>query len=58
MAREYLLKWLPLSVLRRGPIAPAAADVLTLRLGVRTVNTDTQYVVDITAGTHDIAPVL
>jgi hypothetical protein len=31
-------------------------DLLNLRLAVACVNNGTQYVVDIAAGTHDIAP--
>ncbi len=34
------------------------SDLLNLRLEVACVNNDTQYVVDIVAGTHDIAPTL
>ena len=51
-----LLKWLHLSVLRFLTAKPASCDVVTLRLGINRVNTATQYVVDITAGTLDIAP--
>ena len=34
------------------------SDLLNLRLAVASVNNGTQYVVDIVAGTHDIAPAL
>jgi hypothetical protein len=34
------------------------SDLLNLRLAVACVNNGTQYVVDIAAGTHDIAPEL
>jgi len=34
------------------------SDLLNLRLAVARVNKGTQYVVDIMAGTHDIAPEL
>jgi hypothetical protein len=38
--------------------APDIINQLTLRLGIGNVNTGTQYVVDIMAGTHHIAPAL
>jgi hypothetical protein len=34
------------------------SDLLNLRLAIACVNNGTQYVVDIAAGTHDIAPEL
>jgi hypothetical protein len=38
--------------------ATKESDLLNLRLEPPRVNNDTQYVVDIVAGTHDIAPEL
>ena len=57
-AEECLLKWFHLLALRPKGAMPAVCNVLTLRLGITLVNTDTQYVVDIAARTHDIAPAL
>ena len=53
-----LLKWLHLSVSRFFIAESASGAVATLRLGIKPVNMVTQYVVDITARTHDIAPAL
>ena len=57
-AEECLLKWFRLSAAWLLALWSASCDRPTLRLGVRVVNMDTQYVVDITTGTHDIAPTL
>jgi hypothetical protein len=55
---ECLLKWFHLPA---GPFSgqePAACDQLTVSPVTKAVNTATQYVVDISSGTHDIAPAL
>ena len=58
MSRRYLLKWFHLPTPPPSAAASLSCDVLTLRLGVVAVNTETQYIVDIVSGTQDIAPVL
>lgn len=58
MSGRCLLKWFHLQTLRPKTAASLSCDVLTLRLGVVAVNTETQYIVDIVSGTQDIAPVL
>ena len=58
MIERYLLKWLHPSVPPISGAEPASCDVVNLRLGIQHVNMATQYVVDINAGTHDVAPAL
>ena len=53
-----LLKWFHLSALPLTGAKPASCIVVTLRLRTRHVNMSTQYVVDIRARTHDVAPAL
>jgi hypothetical protein len=57
-SRRCLLKWFHLPTPPLKAAASRSRDVLTLRLGVFSVNTDTQYIVDIVSGIQDIAPVL
>jgi len=58
MSRGCLLKWFHLQTLPPKTAASSSCDVLTLRLGAFAVNIAPQYIVDITSGTQDIAPVL
>jgi hypothetical protein len=58
MSGRCLLKWFHLQTLRPKTAASLSCDVLTLRLGVVSVNTETQYIVDIMSGTQGIAPVM